>query len=330
MRGMKRSIGTSIIAILSILGALLCLAMAILMSFAFLAKPIGTTVDPATAPFVRSGMILGVLFIGGPGLWGIITGIGLWRLRPWARISTLIFSGLLIVMGLMAPLGILAIPMTPPPNTDASIMTGIKITITAFYLSLAAIGAWWMIYLTRPRVKGQFGDGSASTSVRLGPRSGRPVSISVIAWLLIIGSCFMPINMVLHYPMIFFGLVLSGWASNLLLILFGAVSLIAGIGLLRMRPFARLLALGYFTFGTVNALTFWTLPGASERFARLWSFMPAYIRTLPQPQIHPMAFAVMTIPMMIVLAYFLVKHKPAFKNSNPLPPPPAPVTAEAP
>jgi hypothetical protein len=38
-------------------------------------------------------------------------------------------------------------------------MTGIKISLTAFYLLLAAIGAWWMIYLTRPAVKTPIPDG---------------------------------------------------------------------------------------------------------------------------------------------------------------------------
>jgi hypothetical protein len=338
MRRMRRSAGVTVIAVLSILGSLFFLLVACVMALGIVLGgsklPAGT--DPQTAQFAKFGMVFGIVFMTAPAIWGLTSGIGLLRLRNWARLSSLIFSGIIAFMGLMSPIFVLSLPMAPPPNADASIMRIVKIVMAVSYLSLAALGVWWMIYLTRPRIKAQFqsalpaaqpGATLAQPGFTLPARSGRPLSISIIGWLMIVGTCFVPINFALHLPMVFFNRILMGSVANLALALFGTVGLVTGVGLLRLRPFARLVAIGYLLLGTLNGITFWLMPGSSERMARIFDAMPTFLPTRPPvPTLNPWVMGVMVVPVMLVQVYFLVKHKPAFHDTVPLPPPPAMVT----
>jgi hypothetical protein len=322
MRGMNRSSGVTAIAIFALLGSLLCVGMACVMGLTFFFAPT-KAIDPAAQPLAKVSLVVAVIFFLVPAIWGIASSIGLFRLRRWARVSTLIFAGLLIFFGLASPLFILAIPMPPPPNVDPAVMTDIKIGITGFYLSLAAIGAWWMIYLTRPTVKTQFQAGGVPASP---PR--RPLSISIIAWFLIVTSCCLPLNMALRFPAVLFGAVITGWSANLYLLLFCAAAIISAIGLLRLKPYGRLLSIAYFVFGMVNATVTWLIPGSAERVVRMFDAMPAYFRTQPRPTFNPVLMAVVTIPWMLLPLYFLMKHKPAFDPKGPSPETPLPPLAQ--
>jgi hypothetical protein len=317
MRRMQRSGGITVIAVFALFGSLACVAMGCLMGLALLFGRNHQTIDPATAPFARIGMIIAIVFFIGPAMWGIASAIGLFRLRRWARISTLIFAGILIFFGIVSPLFVLAMPTLPTPGIDPTVMAGVKIAISGFYLLLAAVGGWWMIYLTRPRVIAQFQAGAAVVE-----ESRRPLSISIIAWVLIVGTCFVPISMALRFPLLLFGGVFTGWQANMILLAFAAVGITAGVGLLRLRPSGWLLALGYLIFGCANALTTWLLPGSAARIARMMEAMPTYMRTQPAPAMNPIPMALASVPVLLVPLYFLLKHKAAFYEPGQLPPPP--------
>jgi hypothetical protein len=178
------------------------------------------------------------------------------------------------------------------------------------------VGVWWLIYLTRPAVKAQFEAGFVP-----GPPSRRPLSISIIAWLLIATCCLLPINVVFRMPLLIFGSVLSGWMASLGLLLFAAVSLIAGVGLLRLHNYARVLAIAYFIFGMANAAVSYLLPGSAGRLSRVMDAMPPAFRGPAPSPVNPLILAAMTIPIMLVPIYFLAKNKRAFVEPAPGPPP---------
>lgn len=316
MRRMKRSAGVTVIAVFALLGSLLCLAMGCLMSVVWLISPPSSAgVDPAMQPMLKVVMVLAALFFAAFAAWGIASSVGLFRLRQWARVSTLVFSGMLIFFGIISPLFILFMPMPPNAPTDPSFMSGFKIGITAFYLCFAALGLWWMIYLTRRSVKAQFAAGAVS-----GEPPARPISISIIGWLLIVAACFVPINLIFHAPLLMFGVVLTGWVAGLTLLVFGMVSVIAGIGLLRLRNDARLLTIAYFVFGICNGLITWLRPGATERFAEVIRALPPGFQVPDQPAMpamNPVLIAVVTVPIMLVPIFFLVKNQSAFTSPPP-------------
>jgi hypothetical protein len=156
-----------------------------------------------------------------------------------------------------------------------AIMAGI---MGAICLIQTAIGIWWVVYLNRRKVRDQFA-AQASASAYAGfqapafatpPSIERPLSILIIGWLMAVtGFLFLPFYLVSTYPVHFLGMLISGWAGRAVYVLYSAACAGIGIGLIRLRPLSRQLAIAYFIFGSVNALTIFLAPGAVRRFLEL-------------------------------------------------------------
>ena len=128
-----------------------------------------------------------------------------------------------------------------------------------------AIAIWWLVYFNRATVKAQFGAGAVAAQPRR-----FPLAVSIIAWIFIVGGVMTAVQMLFSYPLMLFGIVLRGWASGLALAIFAAISLSAGIGLLKKRAEAHSLAVGYTAFGILNVVSYLVLPGS---FARMQDLM---------------------------------------------------------
>lgn len=108
--------------------------------------------------FYHNNMVWTLLLAG----WGLATGIGLLRAWRWARISTLIFSGLLAAFGVLGVVAFLSMP--------GGSISGVKLMIfrTAstllFFIPIAA-GLRWLVFFTRKDVKAYFQAGRQTPSV---------------------------------------------------------------------------------------------------------------------------------------------------------------------
>lgn len=86
--------------------------------------------------------------------WGIATGIGLLRTWRWARISTLIFSGLLAAFGIAEAVASLRMPGdADTPRWEFIIF---KTVLTLLDLIPIAAGVAWLLFFTRKDVKAYF------------------------------------------------------------------------------------------------------------------------------------------------------------------------------
>lgn|SRR5579859_5282419 len=145
---MARPTGVTILAVLSFLGAGLCLLGAaglfLLGSSAGLAAMAGRGGNmggPLAAMGAFAGiacLILAVLYL--------VNGIGLLKLRGWARLLTILLTLLAIVFEVMGIVRALA---------------GMHVGIIVWELILIAIDAWILVYLFKPHVKAAFGEPSA-------------------------------------------------------------------------------------------------------------------------------------------------------------------------
>lgn len=131
--GVSRPLGVTILAILEILGGIGLIGLgASLLSLSVYVKLIKAMISPKLP--ITAGLISVIITIMSvtliiTGLINFIIAYGLWKGKEWARILTIIFSILSILMGLFTlPLGII------------SIITGVII----------------MYYLTRSHVKAFF------------------------------------------------------------------------------------------------------------------------------------------------------------------------------
>jgi hypothetical protein len=342
---MNRSVGVTVIAILSLIGSAFMLLMGIFMVLAmfFAPTPSGDEVPFSPVIFKVYFLLMALLFML-PAIWGILSGIGLFLLKNWARISTIVFSVLLILISgsqLLFLLMLFFIPFQPDtmhPMTG-SVMIVIRIVIAVFALLHLSFGIWWLAFFTRPKVVQQFKRtplmATAETSVPIGQAmqasaapgttvngNKRPASIIVIACLLLAGCLFMPMNIVLHAPMVLLTKILTGWAAMLVHFIFLAVALFCGIGLLRLKPAALVTTIGYIIFGAVNMTVFYFAPGGSARIRALLNMQQSMFSWIPTWQdqsivrFDPAPFVIIGIfGSLIALAvemYFLITRKKAF------------------
>ncbi|ABF39277.1 hypothetical protein Acid345_0272 [Candidatus Koribacter versatilis Ellin345] len=287
------------------------------------------------APQLPMSALMAIVFVMYlvPAIWGLASSIGLWRLKNWARISTIVFAVLLCMFGVFGGLGALAVPAimksqpSQPPNASQITIVVIA-SMLVFSIGELAVGVWWAIYFTRRSVTAQFiPAGSAyvlspTSDLSAGPAAipatlpaGRPISISIIAWFLLVCSIFFPFTFLLHTPQLLFGVLINGPAAMILMTAYLFVVLYVGIGLLKLWPSARLVGIGYFVFGMVNMAATWLRPGAADLFQRMMASQPKMFGPTPDFAFTDTFLKLIMISTAITMAipiYFLVTRKAAF------------------
>jgi hypothetical protein len=325
---MKRSFGVTLIATLSVLGSLLFLGLGTLMLIGALWMGRLPSAPGTPAPPTAARVLVAVssLFYFLPAVWGFITSVGLFRLKNWARISTIVFSVLLVLVCGFLGVTMVFLPMPSPPGNElpAEVTVGFKVMLAALGLALAAIGVWWLVFFTRAGVKAQFVPVAPEAPAETGARR-RPVSIVVIAVIMLVGCAMLPLGMLFRPPMILFVWLVTGWGATFCCLAFGVAQLIIGIGLLRLKPAARLAAIGLCVFGGLNSAVMLFAPGARARVAAVMNSTYARVPGAEDWQrqfmtrVDPMPFMVMGglfgFALMGVGLYFLVTRRSAFNPS---------------
>jgi hypothetical protein len=365
----NRSAGTTIAAVLQLIGSALLLALAAFMAFAMIvATPPAN--DPRLPPMYFTFMrVVLPLFYAVPAVWGIVTAVGLLQLKNWARISTIVISVVLLVFGAFGILMSMVFFLKPPPTpgADPKMFAIIGAVTAIFALAQIGIGVWWMAFFNRASVKAQFqpqlfpfpqpGQGAvpyamdmphsatppppslATSSAVASPTDvaplptptaapqhpTRPLSISIIAWLFLVGCFFIPFSILLHAPAIVFTAVLTGWPATIYLLLFAGVHIYVGIALLKMKPAGRLVGMGYYIFSLLNVAVFYLAPGRSARITRFLEIEQSMFPWMRSVQMDSQ-FAAGVMPFVIfgvigglafslVVLYFLAAAKPAFDRA---------------
>jgi hypothetical protein len=278
-----------------------------------------------------------------PSIWGAITSIGLFRVANWARISIIVFSVLLIGIGVFAaPFSFFLSWLGPATPNAPSIGLFVGVVMGLFWLGILGIGVWWLVFFTRARVKAQFtgvlpptGTLSPATSIAQtvgGPpatlqlsRTERPISLTVIAWFALAGSvCLIPM-MFTHLPAVFFIKTLTGWPAIALYLAFAVVSFYVGLGLLRYKPFAREIGIGYFLFTVINMVVFYLTPGSRLRIQTILDDENKIFPWMTQGQtaatfrMDPTPMMIFGAAMAVILAgvqiYFLITRKEAYEQA---------------
>src|SRR5207253_1881618 len=114
--------------------------------------------------------------------WCSASGVGVVRLRRWARISILILACLLVLFGLPA---ISTMRMPPPTNWSVATFHWMRNGTSIFSLFLANIGIWWLILFNRSSVKKIF-----QVSARMDSQPKMSVGVLTIGWCMIFSALF--------------------------------------------------------------------------------------------------------------------------------------------
>ncbi|HEY0703068.1 MAG TPA: hypothetical protein VGD60_09900 [Candidatus Acidoferrales bacterium] len=329
---MKRPAGITIGAVLVFVGSAITLFTGALMALSFVvATPNGSL--PHGFVYVAVGLVLGSVVFGG---WGIASGVGLLNLREWSRISLIVFSVLLLAISVPGFFMMLLVKLPVPPNSPDPALNEKIMTITRFggagvYAILTALAILGLLYFKSPAVKAEFtarrglpSSLDLESAVRPGPYSGgRPLSITIIAGLMALGTLTLPLYLaVFQFPMMFLGFFFTGPAALLIIFAFAATQGAIAYGLWYLQPWGRNLAIYYFNFAIFNSIISVILPGAQTRYEDALATMQSQLN-LPAPttQMHfPMWLSlVFGLPFIAVQLWFLIATKPAFEG-RPAPP----------
>jgi hypothetical protein len=268
-------------------------------------------------PQARYGQFLGLVFYAIFAAWGFATGVGILQLRPWARISTLIMSGVAIFFCAFGALGLAMVPMIMRQTPDVP-PAGMRVVIAvgvAMLLVPVAIAIWWLILFTRKRVIAEFaarGAGplavaaasfegipsAAAAQFPAGPAAPVPrpatpqipLSIRIIAIFLIAGVGFMLVDLPavtqLHVPTVILGVLVYGWPPwSFFLCLAVLNGGLAAVTLLK-KPWALDALIALSSFNVVNTLVFWVSPARGEYMDAVMRLETARMQTLP-PGMNP-------------------------------------------
>ena len=170
---MKKPFGVTASAVFALLGSMLMLGFCVVVLLVLVLSPGRGPIPPEA----RLGMGLGLGIFGFLGAWGTATEVGLLRMQNWGRISLLVFAAILALTGVVAPPAILLIPapQTAQPNYDP-----VRAGMALFYGVLGALGVFWVYYFSRRATREAF------AGVVTAESGGRPLSISIIGWWLLI------------------------------------------------------------------------------------------------------------------------------------------------
>lgn len=306
---MNRPAGVTVSAVFLVLGSLFVALMGVVMPFARSFAPPTTPQPPffGTIMLVASGMFFGLA------LWGVLAGVGLFRMRPWARISILVIGALLVIFcGLSIAVLLFVIQQTPELEGTGRAGSIIGVLVGSYLIPIL-VGLWWLIYFNRAVVKAAFLEGAPAPT---GPV--RPLSIAVIAWHLVAFGLLTLIPLWFRFPALFLGMLITGWSAALVYCVFAIVELSVGVGLLRLRPGSLTAAVWLFIFAMLNSITFALLPNSNAKMlSAMQSIAPnisssAVTVTLPSPILN----AALGVLMMAVPLFYLVTRKQAFLEAG--------------
>jgi len=330
---MKRSTGVTVSAILVFLGSGLTLIFGGLVSLALLLMRKTAPQPPLMRYILAFSIVVYLAF----GVWGIASGIGLLRLRQWGRISVLVFSGILLFFAVPTLIIVPFMPMPEPPDSPGNIVLIIKIFMGCFYGALAAIGGGWLYFFNRRSVKDQFlsqpeqgafalqtgTDGLTQVGIDqpTEKRSKRPLSITIIGWILLATGLMCLPAVFLRSPVLLLGYLLPEWQGSLFMLIWCGVQSITGWGLLQLRSWARSLSICLFLFGMLNGAATVLVPGAAARFAQVNVAMQARMGlpttgpgTMAPEMTHFFLWfgAIFGMVFMAIPLWFVVTRKQAF------------------
>lgn len=200
-------------------------------------------------PYDKTMTVFSVVVFLGCALWGLITVVGLLRMRRWARKGILLIGGLLVFFGVFLSVILLIAIRFQPEFWSAPESGPVLSFVIATYFAAIALGVCWLIYFSREQVKAAFLQGFVPDK---GPRL--PLSIAVIAWHAIGFGLGTLAFLVMGSAPYVFGIVLTGWVAALTNLLLAATELAIGVGLLKMKSWGHTAAVWFCVLAMMQAL----------------------------------------------------------------------------
>ncbi|HTU33193.1 MAG TPA: hypothetical protein VMF66_05265 [Candidatus Acidoferrum sp.] len=297
MSAVRRPFGVILSAAFLFIGATLgfacCIALSAAARFASQSLSVSAKLGAASLAAVPLGAAA----------WAIISGVGILRLREWARLSTLILEALVAYVSLYLLIFAFVNPLSRDLHQVSAAAQPVIVAVSAVSV---AFGVWFLVYLTREKTAIEFRIEGESDSAA----HATPLSILIIGWYSIISGVFL-----------LFSVLLTGRSARLVFISYGISRVVLGVGLLKLYNWARIGTICYFVFlgissplflGINSLLSMTRLENATHLMIAMGAFQRAFVSP-PGPAHPPMWFGVLvTIPLALFVSWVLVARKSAF------------------
>jgi hypothetical protein len=324
----KPSSAVTAAAIIAILGSAFAVLGVLMGVFGLLLVsrlPQGPALPAGVLP-VATAMMIGFLALA---VLGIFTGIGLLRLRNWARISALVWAGISAPCCALVLLVFMLIPMPAPPNGPPAVMYFVRIFSLLFYGVPLAVGIWWLVLFNTKAVAAQFtgptvGSEATATGILSEPAApgppGLPLPITVLAWFFLL-SCLsfgFILMMPMRTPALLFGVAIRGAAGVGVYVTWCLVITATGIGLLKRMRWSYTLAIGLQIFGFVNGIVTVMNPryeAIMREAISSASFQTRQAYPIPGME-HLRVFAYFGLAIPLAVLWLLVYYRPQFLEAS--------------
>jgi hypothetical protein len=321
----KPSASVTASGVIAIAGSVLVLLGGAMGLLGMLMAPMNR-VNPPLPPLARAMAEVTVAFILGLGVFGALSGIGLLRLKNWARISTLVWSGVTVVISTLVLVAFAVAPFPPSLNAPPNFAGIMRAALLIFYGLPLAIGIWWLILFNRQSVANQFVQPAGGPLDTYGSpveglsasRPTLPLPIAVFGVFLVFSSVCVVLPSFLPVPVILFGHAIRGAAETAVWVGFGLATLAAGTGLLRLKRWSYDLAFGLQLFWLLSGIVTLTSgnyaalmhEAMSSIQAKFGGEYPEY----PPGQMMTFSYAGLAVPVLILA--LLVYYRSRFLQAS--------------
>jgi hypothetical protein len=328
---MKRSVGVTAAAVVLLLGsALLALVFIVSLATAILPSRISPQISqpgPVSATASTAvGTVFSLLLAG----WGIVTAVGILRLRPWARISLMVVSIMAIFVNSMGIVTMFTLLPAMAGPLDPRTLLISRVMMLGIFGIPGTIAAWWLVLFTRPRVKQQFAAEASDVEQAVAPiellparsRQTRPVSITVISVVLMAAAgglgLMIPIYRLvwpIGFPALILGIRVTGYEAVLFYVAFGLLEVALGLGLWWMKPWAWAGTIAFCVFSLVNGAAMALRPATLVQMIAEINAANGVPPSFALPPAFFQAMFVLAVAPVLVALCFLLRNKPAFRPS---------------
>jgi hypothetical protein len=243
----------------------------------------------AIPPFARSWVIVMMGLFAALAIFGIFTGVGVLRLKKWARVSMLVWGGVMAAFSGVMLLFMAFVALPGMPADPSFSLPFLRILIAFIYGIPFLIGVWWLLLFNKSAVKEQFlplatSDGQLAAT----PQPRCPLPLAILAGISIFSAGFSLLLPFTNFPinLIFFGYRFQGVIGVLLFYLSAGLLLTGAIGMLRLKRWSYPLMLGQYFFWMASGTITLVSPNYDRNLHEIMSQM-----NLPEGSVGQAAFA---------------------------------------
>jgi hypothetical protein len=309
--------------VVGIIGSCFAILLAVSGLFGMSMLPSTPEVRQLPAGFQTMATVVLVVWLG-VAVFGVATGVGILRLKNWARISALAWAALSAGLCSFAVLFSLVVPPPTPSGERTISMFAVRLIVIVFYSIPIAVGIWWLILFNRPRVRAEF-SGTASiaqTPIDAGvvpavsaavPRCPLPIDIIAAFLALSFLSAFIMPLLHMPVPVILFGHRLHGSLATGAFVLTTMLMLVAAVGLWKLKLWSYPLVVAQQSFWLLSGLVTYLSPSFEENMREVFDEMQMPNSDYAsQLYLHHRSFALVGLLPAVALLAILLYYRPAF------------------